>query len=68
MSEITTSVLDIYGNNAAVRCSSCQQAFVISAHINAKNGRICPHCGKSKAMVDGQTYTVVPHAPTETLS
>jgi hypothetical protein len=42
------TILDRYGNNAAVVCVGCNGSFVVSELVNKKNGRICPHCGKSK--------------------
>jgi len=44
-------VLDVYGNNAAIRCPSCGGVFVFSSHLNSKGGRLCPHCKKAIATV-----------------
>jgi len=40
-------VLDRYGNNAAIQCSTCGKVFVISRLLNKKKGRACPHCQNS---------------------
>ena len=52
------SILDVYGNNAAVRCPACTQVFVVSSMVNKVNGRVCPHCKGSVASIDGNTYKV----------
>ena len=52
------SVLDVYGNNAAVRCLECQDVYIVSKLLNKVNGRTCPHCGKSIATIEGDTYRV----------
>jgi Zn finger protein HypA/HybF involved in hydrogenase expression len=51
-------VLDIYGNNAAVRCPSCSGVFVFSSHLNPKSGRPCPHCKKSIATIADEHISV----------
>jgi ribosomal protein S27E len=43
-------VLDEYGNNAAVRCPSCSRVFIVSKWLNRQRGRLCPGCGKSRAL------------------
>jgi Zn finger protein HypA/HybF involved in hydrogenase expression len=45
----TESVLDEYGNNAAIRCPACHEVFLFSKHLNKASGRECPHCHKAKA-------------------
>ena len=52
------AVLDIYGNNAAVRCPSCGGIFVFARYLSAKNGRPCPHCNKSIARVADEHISV----------
>jgi NAD-dependent SIR2 family protein deacetylase len=52
------NVLDEHGNNAAVRCPSCAKVFVFSRHINKQNGRQCPHCLRSRAVVKDGVVTV----------
>jgi len=52
------NVLDVYGNNAAVRCTFCGNVFVFSRYLNKANGRVCPHCGKSKAIVEDDQVRV----------
>lgn len=47
-----STVLDRYGNNAALCCPHCYGTFVISEHVNKKSGRVCPHCERAKALVD----------------
>ena len=55
-------VLDVYGNNAAVRCPSCGNVFIFSEFQNKKSGRICPHCQVLKAvLVEGTLKTVETH-------
>jgi Zn finger protein HypA/HybF involved in hydrogenase expression len=51
-------VLDIYGNNAAVRCPSCSGVFVFSSHLNAKSGKPCPQCKKSIATIADEHISV----------
>jgi len=55
------NVLDIYGNNAAVRCTSCEKVFVFSSLLNKVSGRVCPHCGKSRAMIDDDEVRITAH-------
>jgi Zn finger protein HypA/HybF involved in hydrogenase expression len=52
--------IDVYGNNAAVRCPSCNKGFIFSEHLNTKNGRICPHCERAKAEIKDGTLTAEP--------
>lgn len=42
-------VADCHGNNCAVICPSCKQAYVVSGFLN-KGIRKCPHCEKSTAI------------------
>ena len=42
-------VADCHGNNCAVICPNCEQAYVVSGFIN-KGIRKCPHCEKSTAI------------------
>lgn len=42
-------VVDCYGNNCAVICPNCEQAYVVSGFLN-KGIRKCPHCEKSTAV------------------
>jgi uncharacterized protein (DUF983 family) len=53
-------VKDIHGNNAAVICPACGQAYVFSGFLDKGLGRVCPHpgCGKSKATVMDKHVTV----------
>jgi len=50
---------DWQGNNIALACPLCLKVFIVSGMIH-RNGRECPHCGKSKAFVgqDGKTASV----------
>jgi DNA-directed RNA polymerase subunit RPC12/RpoP len=45
------TILDVYGNNAAVLCPSCSKPFVFSAFLNKRAGRVCPHCNASRAFL-----------------
>jgi len=54
-----TNVLDIYGNNAAVHCTSCDKVFVFSGFLNKVSGRVCPHCGKSRAIIEDDEVQVI---------
>ena len=42
---------DVYGNNAAVICPSCGKVYVVSGLLNGENGRKCPKCGGSTAII-----------------
>lgn len=46
-----TSVIDIYGNNAATVCPACKGPYLVSAGVGKRNGnenyRDCPRCGGS---------------------
>jgi NAD-dependent SIR2 family protein deacetylase len=57
--EMNLNVLDIHGNNAAVRCPSCSRVFVVSKFLD-KLGRLCPGCGKTRAILvrDGRDVTL----------
>lgn len=54
----TKVILDTHGNNAAVQCFACGQAFIVSAFLNKLNGRTCPHCKGSIGIFDGGRYRV----------
>jgi predicted nucleic acid-binding Zn-ribbon protein len=45
--DVTTA--DCYGNNCAVICKKCGQAYCVSSFLN-QGIRDCPHCGKSTAV------------------
>ena len=48
MASTKPEILDIYGNNAAVRCTKCERVFVVSKFLNKKKPRNCPGgCGTS---------------------
>jgi len=47
--EIKVEVADCHGNNCAVICPNCEQAYVVSGFLN-KGIRKCPHCEKSTAV------------------
>ena len=49
---------DFYGNNAAFCCPLCSKVFIVSAHLNKKNGRACPSCGRSTGRVNGDNATI----------
>ena len=51
-------LLDMYGNNAAVRCPSCLRVFIVSKWINRQRGRACPGCGKSRAIFAGESVSI----------
>ena len=53
-----SAVSDVYGNNAAVLCPKCKRAFVFSGFLHRNTGRICPHCGESRAALSGERITV----------
>ena len=53
-------VHDFHGNNAAVECKECHKVFVVSALLD-KNGRLCPHCGESKAYINTKDKSVLMH-------
>jgi ribosomal protein S27E len=42
---VNNIIKDVYGNNAAVQCPSCDRVFVTSSFLN-KSGRVCPGCEK----------------------
>ena len=46
------NLLDLVGNNAALRCPSdgCGKVFIVSAHLH-RDGRSCPDCGNSVARI-----------------
>jgi hypothetical protein len=44
--------LDWYGNNIALRCPACKGVYIVSQFLNPE-GRVCPHCKKSKGFVRG---------------
>jgi len=50
--QMNVNVLDFHGNNAAIRCPSCSRVFVVSKFLD-KLGRVCPGCGKTRAMIAG---------------
>jgi hypothetical protein len=45
--DVTT--VDCYGNNCAVICNKCRQAYCVSSFLD-QGIRDCPHCGKSTAV------------------
>ncbi len=47
--ETTVKVADCHGNNCAVVCPHCEQAYVVSGFLN-RGVRKCPHCEKSTAV------------------
>lgn len=56
---LDVNVLDVYGNNAAVRCPACLRIFVVSALVNRANGRKCPAClGSLARFGEGGDVTV----------
>lgn len=54
-----TSILDEYGNNAAIRCPACKGVFIFSRFVNRKKGRECPHCHGSRATLEDGSIAVV---------
>lgn len=55
-----TIVVDHAGNNYAVECLSCHKVYIVSEYIH-KGGRVCPHCGKSRAYANQADKSVVMH-------
>jgi NAD-dependent SIR2 family protein deacetylase len=52
------NVLDVYGNNAAVRCPACGKVFVVSRLVNKVKGRACPNCEGAIAQFSGDSVSV----------
>ncbi|WOJ92912.1 hypothetical protein R0135_14110 [Congregibacter variabilis] len=41
------NVYDLYGNNAAIACPSCNEPYIVTTWNEEKKGaRPCPHCGE----------------------
>jgi Zn finger protein HypA/HybF involved in hydrogenase expression len=55
-------VKDKVGNNAIVVCTNCKTHFLVSGFHHHKNGRVCPHCGKTRASISmrGQDLKIEP--------
>jgi NAD-dependent SIR2 family protein deacetylase len=53
-----TLLVDWAGNNAAVKCTECGGVYIVSTHLH-KKGRVCPHCGKTRAYATLKDKSVV---------
>ena len=42
-------LIDKFGNNAVFACPACEKPYLTTGIL--KRGRVCPHCGKSRAFI-----------------
>jgi NAD-dependent SIR2 family protein deacetylase len=52
-------VLDVHGNNAAVKCPHCCRVFVVSKFLDRVRGRKCPECGECTFAFQGSKVVAV---------
>jgi hypothetical protein len=57
-------IIDKLGNNVAIECDNCHQAYIIGPLMFYRKPRVCPHCQLSQAIRnerndrDGMTVTI----------
>lgn len=60
MNEPDPLIIDHHGNNYVVACIDCGKPYLLSGFIHRK-GRDCPHCGKTRAILNRADKTVMMH-------